>query len=36
MAAADGGFDAAEREAAARISRALGLAPGRFGLDEAR
>jgi tellurite resistance protein TerB len=36
IAAADGGFDAAEREAAARISRALGLAPGRFGLDEAR
>jgi tellurite resistance protein TerB len=35
IAAADGGFDA-EREAAARISRALGLAPGRFGLDEAR
>lgn len=36
IADADGGFDAAEREAARRISRALGLKPARFGLDEAR
>ncbi|WP_421936277.1 TerB family tellurite resistance protein [Phenylobacterium sp.] len=36
IADADGGFDAAEREAAARISRALGLKPARFGLAEAR
>ena len=36
IADADGGFDAAEREAATRICRALGLAPADFGLAEAR
>lgn len=35
IAAADGGFDAAERQAAMRICRALGLEPAAFGLADA-